>query len=161
MFDGYCPSNAEVRVDNLSREFKAYEMKEVSRNANSVVWRQMIVPRTTEATNSALVSFSYYDLRTKRYARTKAPPVKLIFVSADKASTENTMVPVTDTPSGGAAGDSGSAAMTLRFAPNANSPVVVVLPPGTETTETCRWNGWRRVESSRGAGWIRCSSRSE
>ena len=155
VFDGYCPSNAEVRVDNLSREFKAYEMKEVSRDANSVVWRQMIVPRTTEATNSALASFSYYDLRTKRYARAKAHPVKLTFVSADKASTENTMVSVTDTPSKGVAADSRSAALTLRFAPNANSPVVTVLPPGSETKETCRWNGWRRVESSRGAGWIR------
>ena len=156
VFDGYCPSNAEVRVDNLSREFKAYEMKEVSRDANCVVWRQMIVPRTTEATNSALASFSYYDLRTKRYARTKALPVKLTFVSADKASTENTKVSVTDAPAaGGAAVASGTAALTLRFAPNAKSPVVAVLPPGTETKETCRWNGWRRVESPRGAGWIR------
>ena len=157
VFDGYCPSNAEVRVDNLSREFKAYEMKEVSRDAESVVWRQMIVPRTTEATNSALASFSYYDLRTKRYARTKAPPARLTFVSADKASTENTKVSVTDAPAGDASADTGSgpAALTLRFAPNANSPVVAVLPPGAETEETGRWNGWRRVESSRGAGWIR------
>ena len=158
VFDGYCPSNAEVRVDNLSREFKAYEMKEVSRDANSVVWRQMIVPRTTEATNSALASFSYYDLRAKRYARTKANPVTLTFVSADKASTENTMVSITDAPAVGgntanAAG--GSAPLTLRFAPNGNSPVVVTLPPGTEVKETCRWNGWRRVESDRGAGWMR------
>jgi hypothetical protein len=46
--------------------------------------------------------------------------------------------------------------VTLRFAPNANSPVVITLPPGTEVRETCRWNGWRRVESVRGAGWLRC-----
>ena len=158
VFDGYCPSNAEVRVDNLSREFKAYEMKEVSRTADSVVWRQMIVPRTTEATNSALVSFSYYDLRAKRYARTKAKPVRLTFVSADKASTENTKVSVTGEPavSAGSAGNGADSSMTLRFAPNANSPVVITLPPGTEIRETCRWNGWRRVESVRGAGWLRC-----
>ena len=158
VFDGYCPSNVEVRVDNLSREFKAYEMKEVSRNANSVVWRQMIVPRTTEATNSALASFSYYDLRAKRYARTKAKPVKLTFVSADKASTENTKVSVTGEPEAvsDSSGNGVDSSMTLRFAPNANSPVVITLPPGTEIRETCRWNGWRRVESVRGAGWLRC-----
>ena len=56
-FDGYCPSNAEVRVENLSREFKAYDVKETARNAKSVSWRQILVPRTTEATNAALVSF--------------------------------------------------------------------------------------------------------
>ena len=156
VFDGYCPSNAEIRVDNLSREFKAYDMREVSRDANTVVWRQMIVPRTTEATNSALVSFSYYDLRTKRYARAKAGPVALTFISADKASTENTMVSVTDVPAvAGGSGNTISAAVTLRFAPGEKSPVVAVLPPGAKTKETCRWNGWRRVESDRGAGWTR------
>ena len=144
-------------MDNLSREFKAYEMKEVSRSANSVVWRQMIVPRTTEATNSALVSFSYYDLRAKRYARAKAKPVKLTFISADKASTENIKVSVTGEPTGSAAspGSDAEAPMKLRFAPSVSSPVVITLPPGTEVRETCRWNGWRRVESTRGAGWLR------
>ena len=157
VFDGYCPSNAEVRVDNLSREFKAYEMKEVSRDANSVVWRQMIVPRTTEATNSALVSFSYYDLRARRYARTKAKPVKLTFISADRASTENTKISVTGEPAAVAdgSGNGADSSITLRFAPNVDSPVVIILPPGTEVRETCRWNGWRRVESARGAGWLR------
>ena len=156
VFDGYCPSNAEVRVDNLSREFKAYEMKEISRDANSVVWRQMIVPRTTEATDSALVSFSYYDLQAKRYARTKAKPVRLTFVSADRASTENTKVSVAgDVPDGDRPGNVAEvSSMALRFAPSVNSPVVVTLPPGTEVRETCRWNGWRRVQSDRGAGWI-------
>ena len=156
VFDGYCPSNAEVRVDNLSREFKAYEMKEISRDANSVVWRQMIVPRTTAATNSALVSFSYYDLQAKRYARTKAKPVRLTFVSADRASTENTKVSVAgDVPDGDRPGNVAEvSSMALRFAPSVNSPVVVTLPPGTEVRETCRWNGWRRVQSDRGAGWI-------
>lgn len=158
IFDGYCPSNAEVRVDNLSREFKAYEMKEVFRDENSVVWRQMIVPRTTEATNSALVSFSYYDLRAKRYARTKANPVILSFVSEDRASTENTKVAVTGKtlPAGdGFGGGAKHSTVTLRFAPNESSPVVATLPPGAKTEETCRWNGWRRVRSERGAGWMR------
>lgn len=156
-FDGYCPSNAEVRVENLSREFKVYDMKEVSRDGNSVVWRQMMVPRTTEATNSALVSFSYYDLESKRYNRVKARPVRLTFVSSDKASTENVKVSVTgDVPSAGYKGGStGSTSVTLRFAPSGNSPVVVVLPPGTEVEEVGRWNGWRRLRSVRGAGWTR------
>ena len=111
----------------------------------------------TEATNSALASFSYYDLRAKRYARTKAKPVKLTFVSADKASTENTKVSVTGEPAAStdSSGNGADSSMTLRFAPNANSPIVITLPPGTEIRETCRWNGWRRVESARGAGWLR------
>ncbi len=156
-FDGYCPSNAIVRIDNLSREFKAYDMKEVSRDAKSVVWRQMIVPRTTEATNSALASFSYYDLRAKRYARTKANPVKLTFVSSDKASTVNTKVSVMDDSSvnSNVTGNDKELVMALHFAPNSNSPIVVTVPNGVEVKETCRWNGWRRVESNRGSGWIR------
>jgi len=156
-FDGYCPSNAEVRVDNISREFKAYDTKEVSRDAKSVVWRQILVPRTTEATNSALASFSYYNLRTKRYERTRANPAKLTFVSAEAASTENTRVMVNESSDAANPMTDGakSAAIVLRFAPNAKSPVVATLPPGTETRETGRLNGWRRLESDRGAGWTR------
>jgi hypothetical protein len=33
--------------------------------------------------------------------------------------------------------------------------VIVTLPPGTETRETGRLNGWRRLESPRGAGWVK------
>ena len=157
-FDGYCPSNAEVRVENLSREFKAYDVKETARNAKSVSWRQILVPRTTAATNAALVSFSYYNLRTKRYERACAAPAKLTFVSAQAASTENTrvMVNATADPAVGAGAEEGrSASLTLRFAPHAKSPVVVTLPPGTETRETGRLNGWRRLESPRGAGWVK------
>ena len=129
-FDGYCPSNAELRVENLSREFKAYEVKEVARDARSVTWRQILVPRTTEATNTALVSLSFYNLRTKRYERAGAAPVKLTFVSTKAASTENTHVMVNESASAadGKGGESG--ALVLRFAPSAKSPVVVTLPPG-------------------------------
>ena len=154
-FDGYCPSNAEIRVENLSREFRAYEVKEVARDAKSVTWRQIIVPRTTEATNTALVSLSFYNLRTKRYERAGAAPAKLTFVSAKAASTENTHVMVNESAAAadGKGGESG--ALVLRFAPSARSPVVVTLPPGVETRETGRYNGWRRLESPRGAGWTR------
>ena len=157
MFDGYCPSNAIVRIDNLSREFKSYEIKEVHRDADSVVWRQMIVPRTTQATNSALVSFSYYDLRAKRYARTKAHPLKLTFISAQKASTENTKVSIVgdSVNSRGADNDGAGNALVLHYAPHTDSPVVITLPPNANIRETSRWNGWRRVESERGSGWIR------
>ena len=156
-FDGYCPSNAEVRVDNLSREFKAYDVKETARDAKSVVWRQILVPRTTQATNSALASLSFYNLRTKRYERARARPVPLTFVSAEVASTENTRVMVNETPAAEASSTNGGAvsSLTLRFAPSAKSPVVVTLPPGTVTRETSRWNGWRHLDSVRGAGWTR------
>lgn len=156
-FDGYCPSNAEVRVDNLSREFKAYDVKEAERDAKSVTWRQILVPRTTEATNSALVSFSFYNLRTKRYERARAMPARLTFVSSEVASTENTRVMINESSRTGSGTTEGapSVALTLRFAPNPKSPVVVTLPPGTAMRETCRQNGWRRLECDRGAGWTR------
>ena len=156
-FDGYCPSNAELRVEKLSREFKSYEVKEVARDAKSVTWRQILVPRTTEATNTALVSLSFYNLRTKRYERACAAPLKLTFVSAQAASTENTHVMVNDSGAGASAGTDGAApaSIVLRFAPSAKSPVVVTLPPGAEIRETGRYNGWRRLESSRGAGWVK------
>ena len=154
-FDGYCPSNAEVRVDNLSREFKAYDTKEVARDAKSVTWQQVLVPRTTEATNTALVSFSFYNLRTRRYERARAHPAKLTFVSASAASTENTRVMINTSAAGSAAEPGRAASIVLRFAPSEKSPVVVTLPSGTEVRETCRSNGWRRLESARGAGWTR------
>lgn len=156
-FDGYCPSNAEVRVDNMSREFKAYDTKETERDAKSVTWRQILVPRTTEATNSALVSFSFYNLRTKRYERARATPARLTFVSAEAATTENTRVMVDEAAAAAdpLPGDGRAASVVLRFAPSDRSPVVVTLPPGTETRETCRRNGWRRLDSARGAGWTR------
>ena len=156
-FDGYCPSNAVVRIDNLSREFKSYEIKEIQRDSNSIVWHQMIVPRTVQATNSALVSFSYYDLRAKRYARTKARPAKLTFVSAQKASTENRKVSIVGESAIAACGNDNGIknAIVLHYAPHADSPTVVTLPPGTIVRETGKWNGWRRVESDRGSGWMR------
>jgi len=155
-FDGYCPSNAEVRVENLPSEFKAYEVKETARDAKSVTWRQILVPRTVSATNSALVSFCFYNLRTKRYERTVANPFKLTFVSSEAASTENTRVMVNasaEASSASAAGAVSKASLALRFAPSDKSPVVLTLPPDAETRETGRCNGWVRLESSRGAGW--------
>ena len=158
-FDGYCPSNAELRVENISREFKVYDVKEVSRTGNAVTWRQILVPRTTEAVNSALVSFSYYNLRNKRYEMARARPEKLTFVSSEAASTENTRVMVNDVSTGAGEAAAGpavkSAARTLRFAPSDKSPIVVTLPPDVEVRETGRWQDWRRLESLRGAGWIR------
>ena len=154
-FDGYCPSNAYPRIENLSRDFKAYEAKEVGRDGRSVQWRQILVPRTTAATNSALVSFSYYNPRNKRYERTQTAPQKLTFISAEASSTENTRVMVNDADAAPHAAGDALASLTLRFAPGAKSPVVVTLPPGTAVRETGRWNGWRRLESDRGAGWTR------
>ena len=154
-FDGYCPSNAYPRIENLSRDFKAYEAKEVGRDGRSVQWRQILVPRTTSATNSALVSFSYYNPRNKRYERTQAAPQKLTFVSAEASSTENTRVMVNDADITPPTAGNAPAQVELRFAPGVKSPVVTILPPGEAVRETGRWNGWRRLESERGAGWTR------
>ena len=84
-------------------------------------------------------------------------PAHLTFVSAEAASTENTRVMVDEAAeaAGPQTEDGRAASVVLRFAPSEKSPVVATLPPGTETRETCRRNGWRRLDSARGAGWMR------
>ena len=160
VYDGYCPSNAWPRIENLPKEFKAYEPKEIARGTNSFTWTQVLVPRTTAATNSALVSLSYYNPRTRRYEYARAFPKKLVFVSDKAASTENTAVVIAsqDTQMASAAdrtGQAGSAPIVLRFAPSDGSPVIATLPPGSPVRELAKANGWRRLESPRAVGWSR------
>ena len=155
-FDGYCPSNIFPNVENLSSEFKAYEPKETSRTDRRVVWTQNLVPRTAQATNTASVSINYFNPNTKRYEVTRANPLKLTFVSAEAASTENTSVTVTDSVDANRASSDASAAsraVVLRFAPSDTSPVVATLPPGTPVKELATRNGWRRLETPRAIGW--------
>lgn len=158
-FDGYCPSNVYPNVEHLSKEFKAYEPKEVTRTGRSVTWTQMLVPRTAQATNTALVSVNFYNPHTKRYEVARAYPLKLTFVSSEAASTENTSVAVTDGASQAAAydeeGAAGSRALVLRFAPADASPVIATLPPGTPVKELDARNGWRRLETPRAIGWAK------
>ena len=120
-FDDYCPSNIFPNVENLSKEFKAYEPKEVSRTAHRVTWTQILVPRTAQATNTALVSVYYYNPHTQRYEVARAYPLKLTFVSAEAASTENTSVavtgPVEPAPAAEADAESAKRPIILRFAP--------------------------------------------
>jgi hypothetical protein len=157
-YDGWFPSNTVPRIDNLSREFKAYGIKEVSRTPKSVVWQQVLVPRTVAATNSALVSLSCYNVRGRRYERVIAKPKKLVFISQEASSTENTSVLIagsSNTPAASASGVKNLEPVRLRFAPSDSSPVVLVLPPDAEFQETGKRNGWRRLESARGAGWVK------
>jgi hypothetical protein len=157
-YDGWFPSNTVPRIDNLSREFKSYGIKEVSRTPGSVVWQQVLVPRTVAATNSALVSLSCYNVCTRRYERVIAKPAKLVFVSQEASPTENTSVLVTtpsSAPAAAASGAGNAQPVRLRFAPSDSSPVVFTLPAGAEFRETGTRNGWRRLESARGAGWTR------
>ncbi len=156
-YDGYCPSNAWPLVEHLSKEFKAYEPKEVDRGPGFFKWTQVLVPRTTAATNSALVSLSYYNPRTRRYEFARAWPKRLVFVSDKAASTENTSVVIAepDARQPEAAGTAGDAPLVLRFAPSDASPVVATLPPGTPARELAKSNGWRRLETPRAVGWSR------
>jgi len=73
-FDGYCPSNMIPRIEHLSRAFKSYAPQETERKARRVVWTQVLVPRTTAATNTALVSMSYYNVEDHRYEVAMAAP---------------------------------------------------------------------------------------
>ena len=157
-FNGYCPSNIYPNVEHLSKEFKAYEPKEVSRTAHRVTWTQILVPRTAQATNTALVSVHYYNPHTRRYEVARASPLKLTFVSTEAASTENTSVAVTDSaetakPSADEDAETSTRPVILRFAPSDASPVVAKLPPGTPVKELATWNGWRRLETPRAIGW--------
>ena len=157
-FNGYCPSNIYPNVEHLSKEFKAYEPKEVERTDRRVVWTQMLVPRTAQATNTALVSVHYYNPHTKRYEVARAYPLKLTFVSTEAASTENTSVSVNDSvekqkTSADEDGDPATHPVVLRFAPSDASPVIAKLPPGTPVKELAIWNGWRRLETPRAIGW--------
>ena len=158
-FDGYCPSNTWPNIEHLSKEFKAYEPKEVVRTPNSFKWTQILVPRTTAATNSALVSLNYYNPRLRRYEVARAYPKKLVFVSDKAASTENTSVVVTSSESASNAAASPSATTgsvrELRFGPSDTSPVIATLPPDTPVKELARSNGWRRLETPRAIGWTR------
>ena len=86
-YDGFCPSNALPVVDHLSDMFKFYAIKEVSRSADKIIWTQILVPLTATATNSAQVSFRYYDSRMKRHAVAIARAKPLTFVKADAATT--------------------------------------------------------------------------
>ena len=156
-FDGYCPSNVFPHVEGLSKEFKSYEPREVERTGRRVVWTQALVPRTAAATNTASVTFNYYNPRTQRYEVARARPLELTFVSAEAASTENTSVSVTDAaeaakPSAAAA-EAVQRPVVLRFAPSDASPVIAKLPPGTPARELATWNGWRRLETPRAIGW--------
>jgi hypothetical protein len=144
-------------VESLSKEFKAYDPKEVERTGRRVVWTQTLVPRTAQATNTAHVSFSYYNPSTKRYEVTRAEPLKLTFVSTEAASTESTSVSVTDVVEAAKPSDADAATrpLVLRFAPSDASPTVATLPPGTPAKELATWNGWRRVETPRAIGWTK------
>lgn len=155
-FNGYCPSNIWPVVDHLSREFKAYDPKEIARTETSYTWTQVLVPRTTAATNTPLVSLSYYNPHVKRYEVARAYPKRLVFVSDQAASTRNTAVVVSEAETKASApAEAGAGPLVLRFAPSATSPVVATLPPGTEVRELARANGWRRLETPRAVGWSR------
>ncbi len=157
-YDGYCPSNVWPSVDRLTKEFRAYDPKEVSRTGNKVVWTQVLVPQTATATNSALVSMSYYNPRTRRYEVARARAKPLTFVSSESASTENTSVVVTAEAAPAAEraeAARGDGPITLRIAPSDTSPIMAVLPSDTLYVEQVSTNGWRRLESSRAIGWTR------
>lgn len=159
-FNGYCPSNIYPNVEHLSKEFKAYEPKEVERTDRRVVWTQMLVPRTAQATNTALVSVHYYNPHTQRYEVARAYPLKLTFVSTEAASTENTSVFVNDAvaaqkQSAGENAENANRLVVLRFAPSDASPVIAKLPPDTPVKELATWYGWRRLETPSAIGWER------
>lgn len=152
-FDGYFPSNVFPKVEGLSKDFKAYEPKEDSRTERSVKWTQILVPGTPNATNSATVSVNFYDTLAKRYDVVRANPQRLVFVSNEAASTENTSVTVTDSAEQTENVNVSERPLTLRLAPSESSPVIAELPAGTPRSVLTTWNGWSRIETPRAIGW--------
>lgn len=153
-YQGYCPSNVWPAVERLSPDFKAYEPREVSREPGKVTWTQVLVPRTTQATNSALVSLCYYNPRTRRYEYARGTPKPLVFVSDKAAADANTSVLVDDSAAAGRANDA-SAPLVLRFGPSDGSPAIATLPAGTPVEELSRVGAWRRLRTARAIGWSR------
>lgn len=158
-FDGYFPPGAAPKIGDFGKAFKVYDLKEKSRGGNEVVWRQMVVPETTAATNGASAEVEYYDLAAKRYASARAIRPGLVFVSAEKASTENTTVTIAGDDAKAAQAQKSAAlaseTLEVRFAPADSSPVLFTLPPGAAYDETSSSGAWRRISSPRGVGWIR------
>ncbi len=163
--DGYFPSNSVPIVEGLSREFKAYDVKQTEYGPRHAAWTQILVPRTTEATNTAAVALYFYNVRTKRYEVVRTRPQTLEFVSGAAATTNNVSVVVAAErdgdaapPTGGGAAETdgrANAAIELRLAPSDSSPVVARLPAGTPAKEVGRHRSWRRLESARAAGWTK------
>lgn len=156
-FDGHCPTNVRPRLTPFSDAFKTYEIKETKRTDRSIVWTQMLVPRTPEAVRSAHLSLDYYDISAGLYRTCDAPPATLVFLSQEAASTENTAVVVNaDAEKSIPSAPNGAAPLTLRFAPSDASPVLAIVPPGTPVTERARTKtGWRRLETPHATGWSR------
>lgn len=164
-YDGYFPSNAVPVVEGLSREFKAYDVKQLEYGPRHAVWSQILVPRTTAATNTAAVALYSYNVQTKRYEVVQARPQTLTFVSGEAASTNSVSVVVAteerggdDVPKAGgsAAADCAAAvAVELRLAPSESSPVVARLPAGTPAKVVGRHRSWRRLESAEATGWTK------
>lgn len=163
--DGYFPSNSIPIVEDLSREFKAYDVKQTEYGPRHAAWTQILVPRTTEATNTAAVALYFYNVQTKRYEVVRTLPRTLEFISAAAATTNNVSVvvaaerdgDVAPPPADAAAEADGkaNAAVELRLAPSDASPVIARLPPGAPTKEVGRHRSWRRLESARATGWTK------
>lgn len=158
LFEGYCPSNTWPAIERVSKEFKIYEPKEIERTDNSITWTQILVPRTIAATNTPLVSYNFYNVRTKRYEFARALPKKLAFVSEQAASTENTAVVIaTEKTSETQTSPTSSPAdaLVLRLAPSEKSPILATLPPNTPVRVLFQVKGWRRIETAQAIGWTR------
>ena len=155
-YDGHFPPSAEPKIGEWGPHFKVWDLKEKSRRPGEVVWEQKVVPEDTSATNGAFASVEYYDLGAKKYTVARAVRPKLAFLSAEKASTENTAVTVAGED--GRKADDGTAraasALDVRFAPSESSPVLFRLPPGTSYEEIATSGHWRLITSQRGVGWI-------
>ena len=155
VYDGYVPSNAVVKAERLSRDFKVYDVKEVERGERSIVWTQVLIPKAVSATETAYASFAYYNCDIGRYEFARAAPIRLTFVSDVAASVTNTAVAV-DSPSAARAdaGGAGAATLELRLGPGDASPVVARVP-AAECREVSRRGAWRRMESPSASGWTK------
>jgi len=160
VYDGYLPPDAEPKIGDWGNGFKVWDLKEKSRRQGEVVWEQMIAPQNTSATNGAFASVEYYDLAARRYSVARAIRPKLVFVSSEKASTQNTAVTVAgegEKPADGGAVRA-ETALNVRFAPSDASPVLFKLPTGAAYEELAKSGAWRRVSTVRGIGWIKAAA---
>lgn len=147
-FDGYLPEDAMPAVSDIPAGAKAYEVREISRDAKSAVWKQTFHLQNTNALHSAKVSFGFFNTSTRAYDTTAAEGLPLHFTSGEPAPVSTPDVVAVD----GAGDVESGEVVKVRFGPGEHSPVLFTIRPDEAPSAP----GWHRISTPRGEGWVKC-----
>ena len=85
-------NQAAVPTPEASPLFKAYPAKETLREPLRVTTEQVLIPVTTNATEIAAVTFSFFNPASERYETTSAGPFRLTFAQSAAPKTDEVRV---------------------------------------------------------------------